>query len=266
MKKVRRAVGSRRMGGGEIALGPQTLASAHARVGATAQVSLPGQRPVRLRIVRTATFPSLSDAMGLGRGAALTLGGARHLAGMPAAPLDTLLVRFRPGADSRAAMSTLTSRVTRAGPFVVQGPATPTDLVDFGRVRNLPMLLGTALSGLALATIVHLLMASVRRRRRDFAILRTLGFTRGQIRRTAAWQAATLTGAALAIGIPAGLVCGRVAWQVFARHLGIPPVLDIPVRQFAVVIPAALALAVAIALIPGAAAVRARPARALRGE
>ena len=144
--------------------------------------------------------------------------------------------------------------------------ATPTGLVDFGRVRNLPMLLGIALSGLALATIAHLLVTSVRRRRRDLAILRILGFTRGQIRRTVAWQGGTLTGAALAIGIPAGLVCGRVAWQVFARHLGVPPVPEIPVWQFAVVIPAALALAVAIALIPGASAVRVRPARVLRSD
>jgi hypothetical protein len=250
----------------EIALGPQTLASTHARVGATAQVSLPGQRPVRFRIVGTAIFPSLSDAMGLGRGAALTLGAARYLPGMPAAPPDTLLVRFRPGADSRAAMSTLTSRVARAGPFIVHGPATPTDLVSFGGVRNLPMLLGLALSGLALATIAHLLITSVRRRRRDFAILRILGFTRSQIRRTAAWQAGALAGAALAFGIPAGLVCGRVAWQVFARHLGILPVLEIPLWQFAVVIPAALALAVAIAAVPGESAARAQAARVLRSE
>ncbi len=109
-------------------------------------------------------------------------------------------------------------------------------------------------------------MTSVRRRRRDLAILRTLGFTRGQIRRTTAWQAGTLTGAALVIGIPAGLVCGRVAWQIFAYHLGIVPVPEIPVRQFAVLIPAALALAVAIAVIPGESAARARLTRVLRSE
>jgi FtsX-like permease family len=249
---------------GEIALGPQTLASAHARVGAIVQVSLPGQRPARFKIVGTAIFPSMSDALGLGRGAGLTVAGMRRLPGLPPVPPDALLVRFR--TDPQARTDTLAAQATRAGPFVVQGPATPTDLVNFGRVGNLPMLLGIALSGLALATIAHLLITSVRRRRRDFAILRILGFTRGQIRRTAAWQAATLAGAALAFGIPIGLVCGRVAWQIFARHLGILPVLEIPVRQFAVVIPAALALAVAIAVIPGGSAVRARPARVLRSE
>jgi ABC-type lipoprotein release transport system permease subunit len=249
---------------GEIALGSQTLASLHARVGATAQVSMPGQRPVRFQIVGTAIFPSLSDALGLGHGAGITLAGLHRLPGVPPVPLDALLVRFR--TDPQARTDALASRAARAGPFIVRGPATPTDLVNFGRVRNLPMLLGIALSGLALATIAHLLVTSVRRRRRDLAILRTLGFTRGQIRRTAAWQAGALTGTALVFGIPIGLVCGRVAWQIFARHLGIQPVLEIPARQFAVVIAAALALAVAIAVIPGESAARAQPARVLRGE
>ena len=253
-------------GPGEIALGTRTLASAHTRVGATVLVSVPGQRPVRFRIVGTAVFPPLSDGLGLGQGAALTVGGARQVPGVPAVPLYTLLVRFRPGADPQIAMGTLTSKVARAGPFDVQGPATPTDLVNFGRVRNLPMLLGIALSGLALLTIAHLLITSVRRRRRDFAILRALGFTRGQVRRTAAWQAATLTAAALAIGIPAGAVSGRAAWLIFARHLGIVPAPDIPLPWFAALIPIALGLAVAIAALPGESAARAKPAHLLRSE
>jgi len=61
-------------------------------------------------------------------------------------------------------------------------------------------------------------------------------------------------------------VCGRVAWQIFARHLGILPVVDIPLLQFAVVITTALALAVAVAVVPGESAVRAHPAHVLRSE
>ena len=127
---------------GEIALGSQTLASLHARVGATAQVSMPGQRPVRFQIVGTAIFPSLSDALGLGHGAGITLAGLHRLPGVPPVPLDALLVRFR--TDPQARTDALASRAARAGPFIVRGPATPTDLVNFGRVRNLPMLLGIA--------------------------------------------------------------------------------------------------------------------------
>ena len=76
----------------------------------------------------------------------------------------------------------------------------------------------------AFATLVHVLVTSVRRRRRDLAILRTIGFTRRQISRTVAWQAATIAAAALAIGIPLGVVVGRFAWSLFASRLGVVPV------------------------------------------
>ena len=152
------------------------------------------------------------------------------------------------------------------GPYAVLGPATPTDLVDFGQVQDLPLLLGGSLGVLALLTIGHLLSTSVRRRGRDLAILATIGFTRRQVRATVAWQAATLTVVALLIGIPAGIICGRLAWLLFTRQLGIVPVIDVPVPAFAVLIAAAVALALAAAAPLGEAAARARPAQALRSE
>jgi putative ABC transport system permease protein len=252
----------------EITLGAQTLASTHTRIGGIAQVSMPGQHPVPFRIVGAAVYPALSDALGLGQGAALTVGGVHRLlpSGMRAPPFDALLVRFRSDISAQDGRDALASRVARAGPFIVQEPPTPAALVNFGRVRNLPMLLGIALGSLALITITHLLITSVRRRRRDFAILRALGLTRGQIRRASAWQASTLTGAALALGIPSGVVCGSIAWRIFADHLGILPVPEIPVQQLAVVVSLALALTGAIAALPGESTARAKPAQVLRSE
>jgi ABC-type lipoprotein release transport system permease subunit len=148
----------------------------------------------------------------------------------------------------------------------VSGPATPTDLVNFGRVQDLPFLLGMALGLLALATIVHLLLTAVRRRRRDFAILRVIGLTRGQVRATVSWQAATLTGAALVIGIPAGVLLGRAAWRIFAGQLGILPVVTVPAPALAAVAGIALAVAVAAASVPGESAARTAPATILRSE
>jgi hypothetical protein len=239
----------------------------HARVGQTINVSLGGFRPRRLRIVGTAVFPTISDVLGLGKGATLTVAGLRLLLppGLPAPPLDTLLVRFRPGSGGPAGLNAFAAHEARVGQFAVQGPATPTDLVNFGRVQNLPLLLGVALSLLALVTIVHLLLTSVRRRRRDFAVLRSIGFTRSQVRRAVSWQACTLTGVALALGIPVGILCGRLAWQLFATQLGILPVMVLPVI-LVLVVPVALLLAVAVAAVPGESAARARPAEILRSE
>jgi ABC-type lipoprotein release transport system permease subunit len=53
-------------------------------------------------------------------------------------------------------------------------------------VQDLPQVLGIGLAVVALLTITHLLMTSVRRRQRDFAILRALGFTSWQVRRRSA--------------------------------------------------------------------------------
>ena len=253
----------------EIAVGERTLAAMRARIGQTVPVSLAGFRGRPLKIVGTAVFPTLDDDLGLGEGAALTVGGLRGLLppGLPPPPLDTLVVRFRPSAaSSPAVLDHLAAREARLGPFSTTGPATPTDVVNFGRVQDLPLLLGTALSALALLTITHLLLTSVRRRRRDFAVLRTLGFTRHQVRGAVSWQAATLTGAALLLGIPAGILGGRVAWRLFAAQLGILPTLDVPLVTLAVLVPAALAAAVAIAAVPGESAARARPAQILRSE
>jgi len=213
-------------------------------------------------------FPTLSDTLGLGTGAALTPGGIRHLlpAKVPDPPPAAVFVRFRPGAEPQAGRAALATRLARVGSFRIDGPATPTDLVNFGQVRDLPQVLGTGLAAVALLTITHLLMTSVQRRRRDFAILRMLGFTSWQVRGTLCWQALTLAGLALVIGVPAGIACGRLCWQVFAYQLGITPVVAVPLAALAVMAAGWLAAAAVIAALPGEAATRNRAARALHRE
>jgi putative ABC transport system permease protein len=256
-------------GPGEIVLGERTMAAAGAHLGETVSVSLENFRPHPMKIVGTAVFPSMDDTLSLGRGAALTLAGTQSLLppGLSLPPLDTLFVRFRPSAAiGQAQLDSFAAREARLGPFLTVGPATPADVVNFGRVQSLPLLLGGVLSLLALLTIAHLLLTSVRRRRRDFAVLRTLGFTRRQVRGAVSWQAGALTGAALGIGIPAGILCGRLAWRVFAGQLGIVPAAVVPLATLGVLVPVALVLALAIAAVPGESAARTRAAQILRSE
>jgi putative ABC transport system permease protein len=135
-----------------------------------------------------------------------------------------------------------------------------------GSRRPLPQALGAGLAAVTLLTIAHLLMTSVRRRQRDVAVLRALGFTRRQVRRTFCWQAVTLAGITLVIGVPAGIACGRLCWQVFARQLGIAPVTAVPLVTLSIMAARWLAAAVAIAALPGGAATRNPPARILHSE
>jgi ABC-type lipoprotein release transport system permease subunit len=253
---------------GEIALGARTLAAVGGRLGGTVSVSLGGGQRLGATIVGVAVFPTFSDTLSLGGGSAVTVGELRRLLpqGVPLPAPDTMLIRFRPGIAPAAGMAALTARLDQLGPFDVQPASTPTDLVNFGRVHAMPLLVGGALGALAVLTITHLLITSVRRRWRDFAVLRTIGFTRGQVRRTVAWQAGTLMAAALAVGIPAGIVCGRLAWLVFAHQLGIVAYPDVPLLLTVALAAGALALAVVVAVLPGEAAARANPTEALRSE
>jgi hypothetical protein len=205
-----------------------------------------------MTIVGTTVFPSLSDKLGLGTGAALTPSGLRHLVPdkAPFVPPGDVLVRFRPSISPQAGRHALAAQLARLGSFTVDGPATPTDLVNFGQVQNLPQALGTGLAAVALLTIAHLLMTSVRRRQRDVAILRAFGFTPRQVRRAYCWQAVTLAGIALVIGIPAGIACGRLCWQVFAHQLGIIPVTAVPLAALSIMAASWLAAATALAALP----------------
>lgn len=254
-------------GPGEIVLGAQTLRSAGAALGGTVRVSL-GNGPVaHLRVVGVAVFPSLDDDLTLGKGAGLAIGALNRLAPRAARlpPYDHVFVRFRPGTGA-AGFTALSSQVITAGPYAVDGPASPADLINFGQVENLPLILGGSFGVLALLTITHLLITSVRRRRRDIAVLRAVGFSRRQVRAAVAWQSATLMAVSLAVGVPAGLIAGRQIWLLLTRELGVLPAVAMPALALALLVVAAVPVAVAIAAWPGEAAARISPALALRAE
>ena len=78
-------------------------------------------------------------------------------------------------------------------------------------------------------------------------------------------QAVALAGLALVIGVPAGIVCGRLGWLIFAHQLGITPVLAVPSAELSVMAAGWLA-AGGDRHAPGEAAVRSRPAQVLRSE
>jgi hypothetical protein len=213
-------------------------------------------------------LPTLGDQLTLGTGVAVSLDELKHLVpssvGVP--PYDTLVARLRPGTDPQAAVAGLAAALQSHGTFLVSKFQTPIGLLNFGGVGAMPTLLGILLAVLAMATITHLLITAVRRRRRDLAVLRTIGFTRRQVRATVAWQAVTLTVAALAIGVPVGVIGGRYAWLTFSRQIGVLPVLHVLPLPFTEFVLGALILAVAVSALPGEAAARTAAASILRSE
>jgi len=180
-------------------------------------------------------------------------------------PEDTILVRFRPGLDPARTVPDLQHRVG-SNEFVVIPPDRPVDLVNFGRVQALPMALGGLLGALAAITIVHLLVTSIRRRRHDLAVLKTLGLTSGQVRAVVAWQSTAIAVVAVVVGVPLGVAASRWAWRLFAHQLGIVPEPAFPFLALGVLGLATILVANLVAVLPGRIAARTSPALILRSE
>ena len=152
------------------------------------------------------------------------------------------------------------------GLFTIQVRRGATELQAVSRSSGVPLALTEVLLFMAVATLVHVLITSVRKRRRDLAILKTLGFVRRQVWNAIAWQATTLTLVALALGIPIGIVIGRWVWTAFAGSIGVVPAPAVGLTIILVMIPAALIAANLIAAFPARAAARTKPALVLREE
>jgi ABC-type lipoprotein release transport system permease subunit len=133
-------------------------------------------------------------------------------------------------------------------------------------VRWLPNTLAAVLAVLGLATLGHSLFAAVRRRTRDLALLKTLGFDRAQVARTMRWQAVTSAMVAVVVGLPVGVAAGRGVWRLVGERIGVVPEPVTPWLLVLAVVPALLALAVLVSAVPARIAARTSPAGVLRAE
>ncbi|MCA1830518.1 MAG: ABC transporter permease, partial [Actinobacteria bacterium] len=255
----------------EIALAGPTLERLHLRLGdpVSARAFSDQQRPVgtprTLNIVGKVVMPRFFFSPGrTGEGASFTMEAVRaYDRGLPT---DGVFVRVRGPLD--ASLEELYARVAKAtgeSPFVLKRQQ-PRELLDLQRVSNLPFVLAAVLALLAAATLAHTLVSSIRRRSREIAVLRTLGFVRAQVRSALLWQATVVALVALVIGIPAGIEIGRVAWQAFVHGLQFVPSVHIPVVSTLILTGASLLAANLIAALPARAAARMTPATALRTE
>jgi predicted lysophospholipase L1 biosynthesis ABC-type transport system permease subunit len=187
----------------------------------------------------------------------VTFQGLQRLA--PDAPRNVFLLRFRAGADKQRALE----RLRNLGAL---GGRKPVDVANFNRIDSMPFVIGGLLGTVAVAVMAHTLLTSIRRRRRDLAVLKTLGFERRQISRAVAWQATTIALPAMAIGIPVGIAGGRWSWNVVAGQLGIVPEPVVPFLPILLVVPAVILTANLIAAVPATLAARTPAALALRAE
>ncbi len=259
----------------EVALGSTTLHALGKKIGDTVRVRGP-KATYTYRIVGRTVLPRLlnSEIQPLADGATFTGDGflrildrtnaTRYLVGRFASGADRAAVEHR--LDAIPAFQPTTAAVGFTNDRGAAGPTVPPEIERLRQVNWFPPALATLLALLALVAVGHALVTSVRRRRRELALLKTLGFDRGQIRATVAWQATTLAAIGLLVGIPIGLAVGNLVWHRVAGSIGVSTSAAIPLPTALLVIPASLALINAIAAIPARTAARTRPAVALRTE
>ncbi len=258
---------------GEVALGAHALSAIDRRLGDRVSGVGPGG-PVDYRIVGVVAAPrfddEFSDPLPVDDGAFFTGAGLDALDD----PTDIdssveWLVRVDPRDDPDAVLA----RVERlrgiagfdGGPGV-QRALTPVEIQRLVQIDALPVVLAAFLGLLGLVSVGFVLVTSIRRRRRDLAIVKTLGFSRRQVSATVAWQATTIGIVGALVGIPLGVAIGRAIWSSVARGIGVVATPDVPIVALAVVAITAVLAANFIAAVPAWAAARTRPATVLRSE
>jgi hypothetical protein len=249
---------------GEIALGADVRRHAGADIGDAVTALGDDGRSVRLRLVGETLPVDPQSADGLG-GTMLatpaTFARVRHLGTTE----HEAAVRFAPGADIRAVTDLLRSRFP--GALTDESyPRRPAQVRNLAQLGSLPMIVGVALVVVGLAALAHALVTVVRRRRRDLAVLRTLGFSGHQLTGTVLTVAAAMSVGGLVVGVPLGILLARLVWGDVARGLHVDPSLASPLLPVVAVAVAAAFVAAALAWWPARGARRIRPADTLRGE
>ena len=276
-------------GNNQMVLGPSTLAQLHKRVGDTVIGSFgtPNTAPLyippfKLVIVGTATLPAIggasnfADHPSMGTGAVISdrvspafLHGAQD----PDPNLDgpgIVFVRLRNGVSTAAGLAdmkrlaALSDKVFASDPNAtgdsveVLGVQHPLEIVNYQSTGATPVILAAGLAGGAIVALALTLIASVRRRRRDLALLKTLGFTSRQLAATIAWQASVVAAIAALVGLPVGIAAGRQLWTFFAQSINAVPEPTVPASLF-LVAAGVLILANLVALVPARVAARTPP-------
>ena len=264
----------------QVLLGSQTLAALHKHLGDSVVAFTGGPRSFTLRIVGTVTLPTIGGSgspdlqMGTGAVMAASLFPPQYLnlqASTVPGP-NAEFIRIRSGIKPETALGSI-QRIDNILNNSSDGPVggvvsvlRPAEIANYGAVGSTPTWLAAILAAGAVGALGLTLVASVRRRRRELALLKTLGFTRNQLAATVIWQSSVSAVVGLLLGMPLGIALGRWLWTLFARGISAVPDPSVPVVSMVLIAVAGLAFANLVAAFPGRIAARTPTALALRAE
>jgi putative ABC transport system permease protein len=250
----------------EIALGRLAARALHTEVGGA--ISLDGDNGTQqFHVTGLVVVPSIGLNDGIGQDGVLTAAGLARL--NPTATVTASVVGFRSDAPADAV-----ARLARLAGYGdapptggdATGGSRPAAIVNVARVRSIPFVLAALLAALAVLTVGHVMATSLQNRRRDVAVLRSMGADRRWISRAVHWQATLFTLLPLLIGIPLGLILGGIVFRSFADSIGTLNDASIPVLLVTAMVAALVVIANLIASFPARRADRISPALLLRSE
>jgi hypothetical protein len=262
----------------EIVLGAVTLAELHKKVGDSVVLSSGRVAARRLRIVGTATMPAITKGLEMGTGAVAPTGDFPEAIRNPQQSTfpgpNAVLARAAPGVSAAVAYRSLEKidrevNAIRGAGSPAGGIVTvlrPAEIVNYRSMGTTPAILGGALAIGAVVALGLTLVASVRRRRGDLALLKTLGFSQRQLAAAISWQSSSSVIIGAVLGVPLGIVIGRVVWNLFAHEIDAVPAPSTPVLSVALIAVGAVVMANIVAAVPGRMAARTPTALVLRAE
>jgi putative ABC transport system permease protein len=175
------------------------------------------------------------------------------------------MIKTKPGTDQRA----FASELIEASGGKLDPEILSETIADIrSEFRTVLVGLNAVLFFIAGVNLLSSLLLSIRERRRDFAILKTVGFTPGQVAQAVFWGSATLAVFAVAVGVPLGLVATRVMFDVLSSAAGIGKGVGVMpgVLWLAPLVPGAIAIAALATVIPARRAAEVEVAEVLRYE
>ncbi|MBI5089733.1 MAG: ABC transporter permease [Actinobacteria bacterium] len=140
----------------------------------------------------------------------------------------------------------------------------PPAIISMSRITFVPYVLALLLAALATIVLAGAVYSSIRRRDHQVAVLRALGADRRWLIVSEAWHAAAATIVPTAVGVPIGLIAGRLVFRTYADDRGMVSTPVTPVGLGLGLLAALLVAAVVAALLAGRPARRTPPAVVLR--
>jgi hypothetical protein len=241
----------------EITLGLRAARDLDVSAGDTVTARQPGGEERELAVVGVAVVPTFNGEE-LGLNALLTPEGLA--ANGLAASFGGAAVEVAPGHGVDELTELLASR------FEADSQAVPVAVQNLEQLGELPAGVAAIVGSIAVLALANALVVAVRRRRRDLAVLRSLGFTRRETATSVVVMSLAIVAIGVLVGLPVGLAVGATLWRMTAS--GAFVLSDAYFRWELLVLPVlgAVLIALVAASIPARQAAAQSPTEGLRAE